>query len=70
MNRLALVICLVVLACLVPLSSKRPDAIQHVLGLPGGVDSAPKALLGIGVAAAVVAGLAYLLKRLYRRKKL
>jgi hypothetical protein len=40
-------IVLVLLACLVPWSSRRPDAVQHVLGLPGGVDRAWKAAAGI-----------------------
>jgi hypothetical protein len=46
-----LVVVLMILACLVPYSSKRPDAVQHVLGLPGGVDNALKAVGGILAAA-------------------
>jgi hypothetical protein len=48
---------LVLLACLVPSSSRRPDAVQHVLGLPGGVDSVRKAVAGIltaGILAMIV----------------
>jgi len=47
-------IVLVILACLVPWSSRRPDAVQHVLGLPGGVDSARKAVAGILTAGVLV----------------
>ena len=69
MNRVILILLLIALAILVPLSSRRPDAIQHVLGLPGGVDSAPKAIRGIAVAAAAAVGIVYLLKRWHRGQK-
>ena len=58
MNRWMLtVVVLVLLACLVPWSSRQPDAVQHVLGLPGGVDSVRKAIAGIltaGVLAMII----------------
>ena len=69
MKTLVVVILLLGLACLVPLSSKRPDAIQHVLRLPGGVDSAPKAFMGILVAAAAAVALFSVLKIVSRKKR-
>jgi hypothetical protein len=55
MNRwLLTAIVLLLLACLVPWSSQRPDAVQHVLGLHGGVDSARKAVAGILTAGILV----------------
>lgn len=69
MNRYVVILLLIALAFLVPLSSRRPDAIQHVLGLPGGVDAAPKAIRGIAIAAAAVIGIVYLLKWCHRRNK-
>jgi hypothetical protein len=55
---------LALLACVVPFSSRRPDAVQHVLGLPGGVDSALKAFGGILVAAAAIMILIHGLRKL------
>jgi len=69
MRALVVVILLIGLAFLVPLSSKRPDAIQHVLRLPGGVDSAPKAFMGIFVAAAAVVALFSFLKIVSGKKR-
>ena len=40
---------LLALACLAPLSSRKPDAVQRVLGLPGGVDRVLRALEGIAI---------------------
>jgi len=67
-TRTILLIVLVLLALIVPLSSRRPDAIQRILGLSGGVENLPRALLGIGVAAAAVTILVFILKRLRRQK--
>lgn len=69
MKALVIVVLLIGLACLVPLSSKRPDAIQHVLRLPGGVDTAPKALMGILIAAAAAVALFSALKLVSRKKR-
>jgi len=63
-----LFVILAALACIVPLSSKRPDAVQHVLGLSGGVDSALKAIGGILVAAATMMMLLFGLRRLGARR--
>jgi hypothetical protein len=62
--RAALVTLLIFLACIVPLSSRRPDAVQHVLGLAGGVDGAIKALGGILAAAALTTILLFSLRKL------
>jgi hypothetical protein len=64
-----LIIILVGLAFLVPLSSHRPDAIEHVLGLPGGVDKTSKAVMGILVAAVTAMSLVFLLKQISRKKR-
>jgi hypothetical protein len=48
------IVVLILFAFLVPSSSRWPDAVQHVLGIPGGVDSARKAILGIAVAGVLV----------------
>jgi hypothetical protein len=55
------------LACLVPFSSQRPDAVQHTLGLPGGVDHALKAMGGILTAAAAIMLLMVGLRKLGRK---
>ena len=55
------------LSVLASLSSRRPDAVQHVLGLPGGVDSALKAAGGIAAAAALTMILVVGLRKLGKR---
>ena len=49
-----LCVSLFLLACLVPRSSTRPDPVQSILGLPGGVDGVVKAIGGMCAAALAV----------------
>ena len=60
---------LLILACVVPFSSQRPDAIQHVLGLSGGVEGAFKAALGITVAAGAAVLIGAILKKTGRNDR-
>ena len=65
MNRWILTaIVLILFACLVPWSSQRPDPVQHVLGLPGGVDSAKKAIAGILTAGVLVVMVGRVLRKI------
>jgi hypothetical protein len=57
------VLMIVLLAALVPFSSERPDALQRVLGLPGGSKTFVEAVRGILVVTLVTLGIAFLLQR-------
>jgi hypothetical protein len=61
--RIALITILIMLAFVVPFSSRYPDAVQRVLGLPGGVESAAKVFGGILATALVVMFIAWGLRK-------
>jgi hypothetical protein len=66
MTTFYLIIIVIVLAVAVPLSSGRPDAVQRLLHLQGGVENFPKALIGIALVAAVTMIIGKLIKRIKR----
>ena len=50
-----------------PLSSELPDAVQTLLGLPGGAGTIGKAALGILVTALAAWGFLKVLKRVHKK---
>jgi hypothetical protein len=57
------IIVIAVLAAIAPFSSESPDAMQRVLGLPGGGKSIFEVVSGIVVVALVMMGIAFILER-------
>ena len=53
----------------IPFSSELPDAVQKLLGLPGGAGDLKEALLGALVCAMATWGLIKVIRVLNRRKK-
>lgn len=56
------------LMLLMPLASSKPDALQTLLGLPGGEGSISKALIGVVCTVSVVLAMGYVLRRRHRNQ--